>query len=75
MYIKNDESLRWCDEDYIASNMYSEDLKCINKSDLQIFVDYYFTNIELCEEFVEVNAFTDWLHELSDEEIKEILEA
>lgn len=75
MYIKNDESLRWCDEDYIARNMYESDNKRINKSDLQKFIDYYFLNVEPCEEFVEVDAFTDWLHELSDEEIAEIVEA
>jgi len=74
MYIRRNESLRWCDEDYIYSNMYSEDQKEIKKNELQLFVDYYFNCVDDLADFVEVNEFTDWLHELTEEEQAEIKE-
>ncbi len=72
MHIGRNDFLRWCDQDYIYKNMYNEDKEEIEKNELQKFVDYYFDYIEDLTDYVEINSFTDWLHELTEEEIKEI---
>ena len=73
MFIGRNACLTWCDEDYIYSNMYKGDQEQIERHFLQYFVNYYFTFIDDLADFVEVNKFTDWLHELSDCEIKSII--
>lgn len=72
MHIGRNDFLRWCDEDYIYKNMYNEDKEEIEKNELQKFVDYYFDYVEDLTDYVEINAFTDWLHELTEEEITNI---
>lgn len=71
MYLKNDEHITYAIEDYIMASMYSYDSARIQKWQIEKLINFYFANFEISE-FLDIDEFTDWVHELEDEEIKEI---
>ena len=72
MYINRDERVStWAAEDYILNECYIYDRKRLTGSMVSQLVDHYFDNVN-DEEFVNVEEFTDWIHDLTDEEIEKI---
>lgn len=75
LHLNRYENLRWSDEDYIYENMYTYDQKRVEKHQIESLVCYFFDEIlEESENYVSIDEFTDWLHELTDEEISKIFQ-
>lgn len=73
MLISRQEQITWHTSDYIYEECYSYDRQRISKGDIEKLVDYYFKFVNSFDEYISIDEYTDWIHELEDEDITMIL--